>query len=155
MKSLLILIALSTISLAAVAGPEDTRNQSCFTATTKVPSSLPQVYCLDSVLLTAKNTILGTYGTYSNTPATLTVKSITAVGLNSIKFVAEAKILDGWDAGCYQGEVAFLRISGITEMGESTEVSAKDLSLSVAYTSTNDTCHSEPIEETFVYSLIK
>ncbi|MBC7540220.1 MAG: hypothetical protein H7281_15450 [Bacteriovorax sp.] len=155
MKLLLVLFTISILPVLAVAGPEDHMNESCYTATTKTPSSVPSTFCLDSAQLVSQNTYLMTSGTYSNVPGSLIVKSIMYVTEDKVKFEAEATIVNVWNSGCGDGELAVLTIKGTSEIGQSEEINPKELNFSVSYSSTNDTCHSHPQLEAFNYILSK
>jgi hypothetical protein len=141
MKLLLILFALSILPVVAVAGPEDHMNESCYTATTKTPKSVPSTFCLDSAQLVSQNTYLMTSGTYSNVPSTLLVKSIMYVTEDKVKFTSEATMVNVWNSGCGDGEVAVLTIKGTSEIGLGEEINPKELSFSVTHLQTIHVTH--------------
>jgi hypothetical protein len=148
MKHLLVLCALSILPLSFMA------KASCYQASVDVPNSIPKIYCLDSVLLVGLNTSLVTFGSNSNVPAHLDIKSITYSNEDTIHFTAETIILNNRIGTCEESEFATLTLNGTSVIGQNPEIQPKELKLTVDYTSTHDTCHSHPQSQTIHYNLL-
>ena len=130
-------------------------NDSCYTATSKTPGTVPAVFCLETAQLDGQFNYLMTAGTFSNLPSALKVKSYQHITEDRVSFIAEANVLNIWNSGCGDGEFATLTIKGISEIGQNEEINPKALTLSVDYSATNDTCHSQPQDQTITYILSK
>ncbi len=156
MKSLFVLVALVALPLIAVAGPEDRQFATCFKATSVVPNSLQSTVCLDSAQLTNDNSHLELSGYIDGLPSNLEVKSLITLSENKHQFIAEATLINIWETGCGYGELAIVKIIGISEKGtQYAEINPSKLNISIAYSSTNDTCHSRPMSQTFNYKSLR
>lgn len=155
MKMFFALMMLSSLPAIAVAGPEDHMYESCYTATTATPASIPSTFCFDELSLDAEKKFLFTSGTYSNLPQSLKITSAIFVTEDRVKFEAEQTIVNIWNTGCGDGEVATLSIAGISDITQGEQINPKELKMKVNYESTNDTCHSQAQSTVIEYKLSK
>lgn len=147
MKSFLVLIALSTISLTAFA------YEGCYRAITNAPKSVPSTFCLESAQLDDNHTNLIISGPSLNLPASLKITSTQHVVGDVVAFTAESTLVNIWNTGCGDGERAILKIKGTSELDPNQVINPKELNVSVDYFATNDTCHSQTYSQTIVYVL--
>jgi len=148
------LFALTLLPLTtAVAGPEDHRYESCYTATSSVPSEIPSIFCFDGMILNNEKTILSIWGTYSNLPDEMEVKSFIFKTEDRVKFNAEKRIVNIWESGCGNGLEADLKITGESDITHGEQINPKELAIKVEFAETNDTCHSTPQSGVVYYKL--
>jgi hypothetical protein len=152
MKTSLVILSMF-FSLAAVAGPEDQMRETCYTATTSVPSNLPSTFCFENATIDiSKNQVL-LDGFKSNMPNSMTLDRYIRVNEDQYSFTAKTMILNRYNGGCGDGEFAELVISGNTDFLN--EVDVKGFTFKINYSYTNDTCHSHPQDEEITYKLSK
>ncbi len=152
MKNLLIALCLLSSS-AAFAGPEDHLYDSCYSATTKVPSFLYSTLCFETVALDRSINMLLFSGYASNVPSTAKIISINRINENYFNFTAKSILIDHRETDCGYAEYAELIISGQSDLDG--KIGPKSLHFSVNFTLTNDSCHSHPAPEKIEYKLSK
>lgn len=149
MKKILMLIVLS-LPLIAVAGPEDHTPGAIYKTSASVPYYLMS-FVFDSAEVSNDGENLVVDARYGNLRGDFKIVSLSRHNEERVNFIAEKVIINKWESGCGKGEFAKITISG--EEGLSTGVDVKYLDISVEYTTTNDTCHSQPQTETIKYAL--
>ncbi len=147
------LLALSMLfSVAAVAGPEDHMNDSCYSAKSTL-ANLPTSYCFEDVDLDLRNNVLSFQGYASNVPSSLKIVNVFKRNEDTTAFVAKVTVLNIWETGCGEGQFAELFVSGNAD--HEGKVDPKALSFSVNYSLRADTCHSSPSTGAIEYKLSK
>lgn len=155
MKMFIALLMLSSLPMVAVAGPEEHMYESCYTATTVTPSSIPSTFCLDYLQLDSDKTNLYITGNFSNFPEKMKITNAIFSSEDRVKFVAESTIVNIWNTGCGDGETATLSVGGVWDIMQGEQINPKALKIKVSYESTNDTCHSQPQTTEIDYILSK
>jgi hypothetical protein len=155
MKTLLVFSLLSTLSNVAIAGPEDHMYETCYKATTYVPSEIPEEFCFDDLQLDSEKKFLHSEGFTNNLPKNMTVESVMFETEDRVEFVAKANIANVWESGCGEGLSAYLKIKGKSDITAGTQIDPKALSMQVELIHTNDTCHSRPQTSVVLYKLLK
>lgn len=148
------LIALSMLfSVAAVAGPEDHMNDTCYTATTAVPGFLPSTLCFADAQIDLTFNKVNFYGYATNFPDTADLDTYIRVNEDAYFFTAKAVIVNRNENICSESEFAELKISGNTDVVN--QMDYKTLTVKVQYSQTHDSCHSIPDEGEIEYKLSK
>ncbi|NOT77831.1 MAG: hypothetical protein HOP07_02365 [Bacteriovoracaceae bacterium] len=124
----------------------------CYEATAKTPSNIPQTFCFDSLSLNLDANLLEVSGSDTQLPKNLSA-SITRSREDRFSFKAKNMFFDFNETMCGESIQAFLLISG--RSNEYGEVETSFVDVSVNYEITNDNCHSHPNVETFTYKLVK
>jgi hypothetical protein len=155
MKALLVFSLFSTLTTVAVAGPEDHRYETCYKATSYVPSEIPEQFCFDYLQLDSEKKFLYSEGFANNLPKNMTVESVMFETEDRVEFVAKETIANIWESGCGEGLTANLKIKGKSDITAGTQIDPKDLMMQVELFQTNDTCHSRPQSSVVLYKLVK
>ncbi len=151
MKKFLALIAL-VLPMMASAGPEDHTPGAVYQATTPVPYYLTELVFDQAQLSQDENTIVLS-ARYGNFFGDFKVIKASRMNEDKVRVTAQKTILNKWQSGCGDGEVAVATIEAIVHNGYG--IDPKDMKISVEYTLTNDTCHSQPQTQVIEYVLAK
>lgn len=122
--------------------------QSCYQATSKVPTSIPVIFCLESITETEILNVLSVTSPNASFPSELKIISSSRHNEDRLNFTAQAILADEWDSGCGEGFSAFLNVKGQIAYGN---IDANELVLAVDIHTTHDTCHSTTFLETISY----
>ncbi|MFZ3230082.1 MAG: hypothetical protein WA160_07750 [Pseudobdellovibrio sp.] len=145
---------LSILVFAIVLSSISSFARSCYVAKQTVYTNLPKVICLDSLNLNQNDgSVFLTTDLNAATMQTLKTTSYSRHTEDVIGFIATLSLISSWNGGCFQGESADIIIGGKIDSRYAPEVNTDDLSVTLVYQSTNDTCHSEATTETFEYLL--
>lgn len=148
---------MSLIALSLVLTGLTANAKSCFVPEKTVYTKLPQVICVDSVALideTSTAVVLST----DSVPTTASegkIQSLSRHNEEVLNFATSVSLIESYDAGCFAGESVQVVLKGSSRSSHSPAVDTSALNVSVVYTATNDTCHSEPSTEVFQYKLVK
>ena len=155
MKALLVFSLLSTLSSVAIAGPEDHMNETCFKATSYVPSEVPEEFCFDFLQLDSEKKFLYSEGVANNLPRNMSVESVMFETEDRVEFVAKGRFVNIWESGCGEGLTANLKIKGKSDITAGVQIDPKAIMMQVELFHTNDTCHSRPQSTIVLYKLVK
>lgn len=150
MKKLLCLILSLALPFAAIAGPEDHVPGAIYTTNSQAPYYLISLV-FDTAKLTDDQTQLVIDTAYGNFSGNFPIISTSRHNEENISFTAKKIIINKWESGCGEGEIATITIKGQDNM--ITGVNIQNFQISVEYTLVNDTCHSSPQTRIFEYSL--
>lgn len=150
MKRLLVLIFLLALPMIAIAGPEDHTPGAVYKTSANVPYYLSS-FIFDSASISNDGENLVLEARYGNLRGNFKIINSSRHNEDRVNFTAEKIIINKWESGCGEGEFAKITIQG--EDHASLGVDATGFSITVEYTTVNDTCHSTPFTEVVKYEL--
>ena len=150
MKRLLVLILVLTLPMIAIAGPEDHTPAAVYKTSANVPYYLMS-FVFDTANVSNDGENLELDARYGSLRGQFKIVSSSRHNEERVRFTAEKVFINKWESGCGEGEVAKIIIQG--EDHASFGVDVTGLSITVEYTTTNDTCHSRPVTEVLKYEL--
>lgn len=153
-----VLIAVLLLSLNVFAAPEDhLQNQVCYDlklrqGQTYRPQEVPENVCVEQVQIDVNLTKIYIESYFqSQLFQNLKLKSLIRQTEDSYHYEAESVYVSDWQSACGDGTEATLKISGDSDFNG--YVNPASLKVTVTYEHTNDTCHSDPREQQFDYTL--
>jgi hypothetical protein len=150
MKKLFILIISLVLPLIAIAGPEDYTPGAVYISTSPAPYYLSS-FTFDSAKISVDSNVLVLEARYGNLIGNFKIISTSRHNEDRVSFTAKKTIINKWESGCGNGEIATVTIKG--EENISSGVDVRGLEISVEYTTANDTCHSRAESQVLNYKL--
>jgi hypothetical protein len=121
----------------------------CYKANVAIPSSVPSIFCLESIYETSEADVLVIDSKDHSLPGVVSIKKFSRHNEDRYSFTAEKVITDIRDSGCGYSVWAVLRIEGFSNVGQ---ISTNELAISVDLETTNDNCQTRTISEKIIYS---
>lgn len=144
-----VMLSQTVVVYANNRGPEDGRPATCYSASEYISSAIPQELCLETISYQNEDKLfLSGYnldGEYKIVQKDFFKEDV-------IHFIARKNIIDRYVSGCGDAEHADIFVEAVEYHGN---IDVRSLNISIDYSYTNDTCHSQPQKKTLHYNLVK